>query len=119
MVLTDRFTGSRRSRDRRMAASRERSGNMLPVTSVTGRTTRRTDSVFTSTRMEISMKASGREISAMVKEPTGEMREANSVVNILEIGSRTRSMAEVLSSTKTVIAMTATGWLACLREREE
>jgi hypothetical protein len=50
MELTDPYTGSRRSRDKRMAASRERSGSMLHDTSETGRTTRRTVSAFTFTR---------------------------------------------------------------------
>ena len=119
MELTDPFTGSRRSRDKRMAASRERSGSMLHDTSETGRTTRRTVSAFTSTRTAISMRASGRETSAMVKEHIGETREENSAANILEIGSKIRNTAEALSSTKTVTAMTATGSLECLREREE
>jgi hypothetical protein len=107
--LIDQFTGSRKSRDKRMAASREKSGNMLPDTSETGRTIRRTVSAFTSIRMAISMKDSGKEISVMVKVHTGETKEENYVANILEIGLKIRNTEEAPSSTKMEIAMTAIG----------
>jgi len=102
-----------------MEASRERNGNMLPGTLVTGRIIRRMDSAFTSTRMEISMRVSGRETSATVKEPTGETRQANSGESIQVIGVKTRNTEEVLSFTRMAIVTTATGLQACLREKAE
>jgi hypothetical protein len=65
------------------------------------------------------MRACGKGTNVMVRAHIGETREANSAVNIPEIGSRTRSTVEVLSSTRTEIAMMATGSQECLKAREE
>jgi hypothetical protein len=119
MVLTDPFSGSRRSRDRRMEASRERNGNTLHDTSGTGKITRKTDSVFTSTRMEISMKGFGKETSAMARAHIGGTRQGSFVVNTQGTGSKTRSTAEALSSTRTRTATMATGLPACHKGRAE
>jgi hypothetical protein len=119
MVHTDLFSGSRRSRDRRMEASRARNGNTLHDTSEIGKITRKTDSVFTSTRMEISMKGFGKETSAMARAPIGGTRQASFVVNTQGTGSKTRSTAEVLSSTRTGTDTTDTGSQACPRAKAE
>ena len=102
-----------------MEASRERNGSMLHDTSETGKITRKTDSVFTSTRMEISMRAFGKETSATARGPIGGMRQGSSVVNTQGTGSKTRSTAEALSSTRTPTATMATGSLACHKGRAE
>ena len=60
-----------------MEASRERNGNRLLATLVIGRTTAKMDSAFSSTRMELSMKACGREIGDTARELTGETRQAS------------------------------------------
>jgi hypothetical protein len=119
MVHTDPFSGSRRSRDRRMEASRERNGSTLHDISETGKITRKTDSVFTSTRMEISMRGFGKETSVMARAPIGGTRQENSVVNTQGTGLKTRSTAEALSSTRMRTDTTATGLLACHKERAE
>ena len=64
----------RRSKGRRMEASREKSGSRLLAISVIGRTTAKMGSVFSFTRMETSTKACGREIGDMARERTGETR---------------------------------------------
>lgn len=109
----------RRSKGRRMEASRERSGNMLQGTLATGKTTRKMALVSNSTKTETSMKGSGSEINVMVKVHTGVTRMASSVVNIQVTGLMIRNMVEVLSSTKMVIVMTVIGWRACLKVRVE
>jgi len=77
------------------------------------------DSAFTSTRMEISMRVSGRETSVTVKVHTGEMRLENSGESIQVIGVKIRSTGEAHSFIRTAIVMTATGLQGCLRERAE
>ena len=119
MALIDLFSGSRRSRDRRMEASRERNGNTLHDISETGKIIRKTDSVFTSTRMEISMRDFGKETSAMARAPIGGTRQGNSVANIQETGLKIRSTAEALSSTRMRTDTMATGSLECRKERAE
>ena len=119
MVRTDRSIGSRRSRDRRTEASRERSGNTHPDISATGRRIRRTDSVFSSIKTATNTRVYGSVISAMAKELTGVMRLESYVVNIQATGTKTRSMAVVPSSIRTATDTTATGSLECLKEREE
>jgi hypothetical protein len=100
-----------------MEASRAKSGSMPPGTSATGRITRRTALAFSSTRMETSMKACGKETSATAKEPTGGTKVASLEENTPAIGSRIRNTVEALSSIRMAIAMTVTGWLACPREK--
>jgi hypothetical protein len=119
MVHTDPFSGSRRSRDRRTEASRERNGSTLLDISETGKITRKTDSVYTSTRMEISMRDFGKETSVTVRAPIGGMRQENFVVNTQETGLKTRSTAEALSSIRMLTDTMATGLLACHKERAE
>ena len=101
-----------------MAVSREKSGNMLPGTSATGRTIRRTASAYTSIRMGTSMRAYGRGTNVMVRVHTGEMRAANSAASTRETGSKTRNTEEALSSTKTETVMTDIGLLECLKEKD-
>lgn len=112
-------TGLRRSQDKRMAPSRVKSGRPQAGTSVTGETTARRDSVFSSTRMVTSMRACGPWTRSMDRVLTGEMRIASSGESIPVIGSRIKSMAEVLSSSRTAIDTMDTGSMECLKEREE
>ena len=118
-VPTDLYTGLRKSRDKRTAALREKSGSMQADISATGRIIRRTALVFTFIRTATSMRAYGRGINVMARAHTGEMREASFAVNIPEIGSRTRNTVEVLSFTRTGTVMTATGSQECLKVKEE
>ena len=112
-------TGLRRSQDKRMAPSRVKSGRPQAGTLVTGETTARRDSVFSSTRMVTSMRACGPWTRSMDRVLTGEMRIASSGESIPVIGSRIKSMAEVLSSSRTAIDTMDTGSMECLKEREE
>ena len=98
-----------------MEALRVRSGNMLQGILEIGKTTRKTVSAFSSTKMAISMKACGSMINDMAKALIGAMKVESSVVNTLETGMKIRSMAEEHSSTRMEIVTTATGSLACLR----
>ena len=102
-----------------MAVSREKSGNMLPGTSATGRTIRSTASAYTSIRMGTSMRAYGRGTNVMVRAHTGEMRAANSAESTRETGSKTRNTEGALSSTRTVTGTMATGLPGCLKAKEE
>jgi hypothetical protein len=119
MVRTDRSTGSRRSRDRRMEVSRERSGNTHPDISATGKRIRRTVSAFNSTKTVTNMRVYGSVISDMAKELTGVMRLESCVVNTQATGTKTKSMDVVPSSIRTATDTMATGLLECLKEREE
>ena len=119
MALTDPSTGLRRSRDKKMEASRARNGSMPLATLAIGRTIRKTVSAYTSTRTGISMRGFGKETSVMVREHIGETKAASFVANTPEIGSRIRSMAEAPSSTRTETVMMATGLPACLKVRAE
>jgi hypothetical protein len=60
-----------------MEALKVKSGNRLQGILETGKTTARTDSVFSSTKMETNMKECGREIGDTAKVHTGEMRQEN------------------------------------------
>ena len=119
MGLIALFTGSRRSKDKRMEASKERNGNMLRGTLAIGRTIRRMASEFSSTKMATSMRVFGKEIKDTVRELTGAMRTASSAESTQVIGLKIRNMEEVLSSIRMEIGMTATGLLACLKEKVE
>lgn len=119
MVLIAQFTGLRRSRDKRMEASRERNGCTHPDTLATGRKTRKMVSAFNSITMATSTKDCGKETSAMVRELTGAMKLESFVVSTQETGMKTRSMAEVLSSTRTGTDTTDTGSRECLRAKAE
>jgi len=116
---TGQSTGSRRSRDKRMAASREKSGCTLPDTSATGRRTRRTDSASSSIKTATSTKDCGRKISAMVRELTGAMKLANCVASIQVTGTKIRNTVAALSSIRTATDTTATGSPECLKEKAE
>jgi len=61
------------------------------------------------TKMEISTRECGLSTSDTAKALTGKTRATNSAENTLAIGMKTKSMEEVLSSTKTEIVTTATG----------
>jgi hypothetical protein len=118
-VRIAQFTGSRRSRDKKMEASREKNGCTHPDTLETGRRIRKMVSAFNSTTMATSTKDCGKEISAMAKELTGVMKQESFVVSTQETGMKTRNMVEVLSSTKTVTDTTDTGSQECLRAKAE
>lgn len=117
--LTDQSTGLRRSRDKKMEVLRERSGNMLQDTSVIGKKIKKTDSVYNSITTATNTKVYGNVINATVKVLTGEMRLVNCVVNIQEIGAKTKSTVAAHSFTKTVTDTMAIGLQACLKERVE
>lgn len=102
-----------------MEVSRERSGNMLQDTSVIGKRIRKMDSVYNSITTATNTKVYGNVINAMDKVLTGEMRLENCVVNIQEIGAKTKSMVVAHSFTKTVTDTMAIGLQACLKEKEE
>ena len=74
---TDQFTGSRKERNKKMEASKEKSGSQAQSTSETGKKTRRKASESRSTRMEINTKGSGFPINGMDKELTGRTKEAS------------------------------------------
>jgi site-specific recombinase XerC len=76
-------------------------------------------SAFNSITMATSTKDCGKETSAMVRELTGAMKLESFVVSTQETGMKTRSMAEVLSSTRTGTDTTDTGSLECLRAKAE
>ncbi len=119
MARTAPSTGSRRSRDKRTEASRERSGNTHLATLVTGRRIRRTDLAFSSTKTETNTRDYGNVISVTVKAPTGATRRANCAVNTQETGSRIKSTVAAPSSTRTATDTMVTGSLECLRARAE
>lgn len=73
MDLIDQSTGLRKSQDKKMEASRERSGHPLRGISVTGLITARRALVSSSSRMETSMKACGQWIRSMGKALTGDL----------------------------------------------
>ena len=77
MGLTEVCTGLKRSQDKRMVPSRAKSGRPLADISVTGETTARRDSVFSSTRMVTNTRACGPWTRSMDKVLTGEMRTAS------------------------------------------
>ena len=116
---TEVCTGLKRSQDKRMAPSRVKSGRPLADISVTGETTARKDSVFSSTRMATSMRACGPWTRSTDKVLTGETRIASSGESIPVIGSRIRSTAEVLSSSRIAIDTTGTGSTECPKAKEE
>ena len=117
--LIDPSTGSRRSQDKRTVPSKENCGQSLLGTSVTGETTVRKDSVFSSTRMATSTKECGPWTKNMVKALTGETKTLSSGENILEIGLKTKSTEEVPSFSRTLTDTTDTGWTACLKVKVE
>jgi hypothetical protein len=117
MERIDLFTGSKRSKDKRMVQLKERSGSMHPATLVIGKTTRRTVLVYSSTKTATSTRDCGKETNATVRGRTGGMSQANSGENTPVIGSRTRNMVAAPSSTKMEIVTMATGLPGCLRVR--
>jgi len=119
MELTDPYTGLRRSRDKKTGASRGRNGSMLPDISETGKIIKKTASVFTSIKMEISMRVSGKETSVTAKAPTGEMKLENFVVSTQGTGAKIRNMAEAHSFTRMAIDTMATGLPGCLKAKAE
>ena len=119
MVLIAQYTGLRRSRDKKMEASRERNGCTHPDTLVTGRKTRKTVSAFNSTIMATSTKDCGKETSATGRELTGAMKLANCVASIQVTGTKIRNTVAALSSIRTATDTTATGSPECLKEKAE
>jgi len=118
-VRIAQFTGSRRSRDKKMEASREKNGCTHPDTLETGRRIRKMVSAFNSTTMATSTKDCGKETSATGRELTGATRLVSFAVSTRETGMKTRSTAEVLSSTRTGTDTTDTGSQACPRAKAE
>ena len=102
-------TGSRRRPNKKMEASREKSGKVHQDTLVTGETTARKASVSNSFRTVTSMKACGPKTRDMVRVHTGEMKPINSEENTLVTGMKTRNTVEVLSSTRMATDTMATG----------
>ena len=100
-----------------MAQSRAKSGKLVRNISVTGATTARKVSAFSFTRMVTSMRACGQLISAMDRELTGKMKAQSYAENTLETGTRTRSMEEVPSFTRTVTGTMDTGSTDCHKEK--
>ena len=99
MVHIALFTGLRRSRDKKMEASRERNGCTHPDTSETGRKTRKMVLAFNFTTMATSTKDCGKEISAMARVLTGATKLASFAVSTQETGMKIRNTAEVMSTT--------------------
>ena len=114
---TEVSIGSRKSNDKKMAASREKSGSRLHATSVTGEITARKASESSSIRMATNTKACGSAIKDTARELTGRTRAANSVESTPATGMKTRNMAEVPSSTRVETGTMATGSTACRREK--
>lgn len=102
-----------------MEVLKEKCGQDLPGTLVTGEITARKVSVFNFIKMVTNTKECGLWIRNMVKVPIGETILASWEENIPETGLKTRSMEEVPSSSRTVIDTMDIGWMECLREREE
>ena len=76
-------------------------------------------SAFNSTTMATSTKDCGKETNATDKELTGATRLVSFAVSTPETGMKTKSMAEVLSSTRTGTDTTDTGSQACHRAKAE
>ena len=119
MGLIEVCTGLKRSQDKKMVRSKAKYGRPLAGILETGETTARKGSVFSSTRMATSMRACGPWTKSMDKVHTGEMRIASLGESIPVIGSRIKSMVEVLSSSRTAIDTMDTGSMECLKEKEE
>ena len=85
-----------------MEVSKEKCGRAHQDISAIGETIAKKDSVFNSTRTETNMKVCGPWIKNMVKALTGEMMEESSEENTQEIGLKTKSMEEELSTSKIV-----------------
>lgn len=109
MDLIDRFTGLRKSQDKKMEASKEKNGQVHPGISETGLITVRRVSEFNSSITVISTKECGPWIRSMVKAHTGDLTVVSSEENTQAIGLRTRSTAEVHSSSKTQTGTMDTG----------
>ena len=77
MDLTGVSIGSKRSQDKKMEASKVRSGPGPTDTLVTGETTARRALVSNSTRTETSTRACGPWTRNMVRVPTGGMSRAS------------------------------------------
>ena len=99
-VHTEVYIGSRKSNDKKMVASKARSGNPPLAISVTGETTARKVLVFNFTKMATSTKVCGPWTKSTVKAPTGEMKTPSSGENTLVIGLKTKSMEEAHSSSR-------------------
>lgn len=67
----------RKSKDKKTAASRERSGCIPRGTLETGKKTKKMGSAFSSIKKETNMRVYGREICATDKALIGEMSPAN------------------------------------------
>jgi len=119
MDLIEVFTGLKRSQNKKMDQLKEKCGlNHLDIL-VTGETIARKDSVFNSTRMEISMKECGLWIKNMVKALTGETKIASLEENTQVTGLKIRSMEEAPSSSKIAIDTMDIGSMVCHKEKEE
>jgi len=117
MVLIDLSTGSKRRTSQKTEPSRERSGSPLRSTLATGAITAKKVSVFSFTKTRTNTKACGLLTSATARVLTGKTKVTNCVVNIRATGTRIKSTAEEPFSIKMGIVTTATGWMACHREK--
>ena len=77
MAHTDPSTGSKRSQDKKMEASRERCGKKLVDILVTGEITARKASAYNSTRMVTNTRVCGLWTKSTVKVPTGVTKTKN------------------------------------------
>jgi len=77
MEPIDQFTGSRKSKGKRTAASRARSGNIPRGTLETGKRTKKMVSAFNSIKKETNTRVYGNETSVMARALTGGTRPAN------------------------------------------
>lgn len=102
-------TGSRRSKSRKMVASKARNGRVHLDTLETGETIARKVLVFNSTRIMTSTKVCGLKTRDTVRELTGVLNLISFVENTLVTGTRTRNTEEVLSSIKMETDTTVTG----------
>jgi hypothetical protein len=77
MVLTELFTGSKRSQSKKMVLSRVKCGKSPAGILVIGGTIAKRVSVSNTTKMVTNTKVCGPSIRNMVKVTTGGMKEAN------------------------------------------
>ena len=92
---------------------------MHPATLEIGRITKKTALASNSTRMATSMKAYGKETSAMDKVPTGAMKAVNSEGSTLATGKMIPNKAEVPCFTNWGTDMTECGWTIYLTAKAE
>lgn len=119
MAHTEVCTGSRRSLDRKTAASKERCGLVLQDILGTGEIIVRRVLEYSFIRMVTNMKVCGPWIKSMVRVPTGETTQINSDVSTLVIGLKTKNMVEEPFSLRILTVTMVTGSMECLKAKVE